>query len=199
MYTKLTNNPFSVTRVHPHFVVYDGPFSNSELDIICSHWDQQPSERGRDKGNYRISDINWIHISNDTAWIFDKLNPTLEKMNDDHFQYNLTGYDHIQYSTYSAEKNGRYDWHMDMAFNLLPAQQPENRKMSVSLMLNQEGLDFEGGEFEVNGSSERRAEKVMLNKGQLVMFPSFLIHRVAPVTKGTRKSLVIWVLGPKLK
>lgn len=199
MSTKLTNNPFQVTRVHPHYSVYDGPFTNEELDRICNYMDQQPAERGRDRGNFRISDISWINMNADTAWIFEKLNPVLERINDDQFQYNLTGYDHIQYSTYSSEKGGRYDWHMDMAYGVMPAQQPENRKMSVSLMLNQDGVDFKGGSFEVNGSSEHRAEKVNMNKGQLVMFPSFLIHRVTPVTEGIRKSLVIWILGPKLK
>jgi PKHD-type hydroxylase len=199
MSTKLTNNPFQVTRVHPHYSVYDGPFTNEELDRICNYMDQQPAERGRDRGNFRISDISWINMNADTAWIFEKLNPVLERINDDQFQYNLTGYDHIQYSTYSGEKGGRYDWHMDMAYGIMPAQQPENRKMSVSLMLNQDGVDFKGGSFEVNRSSEHRAEKVNMNKGQLVMFPSFLIHRVTPVTEGIRKSLVIWILGPKLK
>jgi len=199
MSTKLTNNPFRVTRVHPHYVVYNGPFTNEELDRICNLMDQRPTERGRDRGNFRISDISWIDLNTENSWIFEKLNPAFERMNDEHFQYNLTGYDHIQYSTYSGDKNGRYDWHMDMVYGAMPPQQPENRKMSVSLMLNQEGIDFEGGSFEVNGSSEHRAEKVPLNKGQLVMFPSFLIHRVAPVTKGIRKSLVIWIVGPKLK
>jgi PKHD-type hydroxylase len=199
MSTKLTNNPFRVTRVHPYYIVYDGPFTDAELERICNEMDQRPTERGRDGGNFRISDISWININHDNSWIFEKLNPVLEKINDEHFQYSLTGYDHIQYSTYSGDKRGRYDWHMDMAYDVLPAQQSENRKMSVSLMLNQEGIDFEGGSFEVNGGSEHKAEKVHLRKGQLVMFPSFLIHRVTPVTKGIRKSLVIWILGPKIK
>jgi PKHD-type hydroxylase len=62
------------------------------------------------------------------------------------------------------------------------------------------GVDFEGGEFEVNTGQEKDAETVELKKGRIIAVSIFwMIHRVAPVTKGKRKSLVIWILGPKFK
>ena len=75
--------------------------------------------------------------------------------------------------------------------------QEDTRKLSVVMMLNDPEKDFEGGEFQMNMSSEDKAETIHMRKGRIVFFPSFFIHRVTPVTKGIRRSLVIWVTGPK--
>ena len=63
----------------------------------------------------------------------------------------------------------------------------------MTLLLND---DFEGGDFEINLS---QPEKIDVRKGRAIFFPSHILHRVTPVTKGTRKSLVIWVEGPRWK
>jgi len=72
----------------------------------------------------------------------------------------------------------------------------EPRKISLSLQLS-EPSDYEGGELVLQaGDSERVAEKA---RGTLIAFPSFVLHRVRPVTAGVRKSLVIWVAGPEFR
>jgi PKHD-type hydroxylase len=71
--------------------------------------------------------------------------------------------------------------------------------MTIVLMLNQQGVDFEGGDFQVNLSEERLPVNVNMNKGHVLLLPSFLLHRVTPVTKGIRKTLVSWVIGPKFR
>jgi PKHD-type hydroxylase len=81
-----------------------------------------------------------------------------------------------------------------MSFSKKYGLDAEPRKLSLTLLLND---DFEGGEFQVNDGKEEMAITVPMNKGRVVLFPSFMIHRVKPVTKGVRKSLVVWVLGPK--
>ena len=63
----------------------------------------------------------------------------------------------------------------------------------MTMLLND---DFEGGDFEINLSTPN---KVNVKKGMAIFFPSFVLHRVTPVTKGIRKSLVIWVEGPRWK
>jgi PKHD-type hydroxylase len=109
----------------------------------------------------------------------------------------LNGYDSFQYTEYQAFEGGKYDFHMDTIMGKnKPANMPETRKLSVTLVLND---DFEGGEFYMNNGQEKDAELIPTGKGRLILFPSFLIHRVAPVTKGVRKSLVVWVNGPKFK
>ena len=65
--------------------------------------------------------------------------------------------------------------------------------------MNEPGVDFEGGDFEINQGQEKDATKVDAKKGRILAFPSFMLHRVAPTTKGKRKSLVFWALGPKFK
>ena len=60
----------------------------------------------------------------------------------------------------------------------------------MSIILND---DFEGGDFEIYG------EESELPKGSVIVFPSFIEHRVAPVIKGTRYSLVAWFVGPPFK
>ena len=57
--------------------------------------------------------------------------------------------------------------------------------------------DFEGGKFEINVGNQNEPEKVIMKRGRIIFFPSYLIHRVNPVTRGIRKSIVIWVIGPK--
>ena len=60
-------------------------------------------------------------------------------------------------------------------------------------------VDFEGGDFQINSGQEKDAESVKMKKGDIIVFPSFMLHRVKPVTKGVRKSIVIWVMGPKFR
>jgi PKHD-type hydroxylase len=71
--------------------------------------------------------------------------------------------------------------------------------LTVVLLLNEPELDFQGGAFQLNLSEERFPETVPLKKGSVVIFPSFLLHRVCPVTSGLRKTLVLWCIGPKFK
>mgnify|MGYP003351822367 FL=1 len=66
-----------------------------------------------------------------------------------------------------------------------------------SVLLLNDG--FEGGLFQINKGLESKPETIEMIKGRLLLFPSFIIHRVTPVTKGIRKSLVTWVEGPRFK
>ena len=59
--------------------------------------------------------------------------------------------------------------------------------------------EYKGGKFQFNEGTEKNAVDVPQIRGRMILFPSFMIHRVTPVTKGVRKSLVVWVLGPKFR
>jgi PKHD-type hydroxylase len=67
----------------------------------------------------------------------------------------------------------------------------------LTLLLNTPGVDFEGGELQFGG--EPGYEIADVKKGDIILFPSFELHQVSPVTQGLRKSIVAWVLGPKWK
>ena len=94
----------------------------------------------------------------------------------------------------SSDLKGEYNWHMDMCLNHMPPDMYDTRKLSMTLQLND---DFEGGEFQINNGDEAGAIAPEMKKGRALLFPSFMCHRVKPVTKGIRRSIVVWVVGPK--
>ena len=178
-----------------------GAFTSEEIDCIVKYCDEQGTELGTTFASDdsesvkkdRDSNIKFHYPTQDTAWIFERLNETIRRANEQFYNYNLNGYSYFQYTTY--DKNGRYDWHTDMGYgNNKRDNDIQPRKLSLSLLLND---DFEGGEFQINSGKESEAATVQLKKGQIVLFPSFMIHRVKPIIQGTRKSLVVWTLGPK--
>jgi len=150
----------------------------------------------------RVSKINHQKLNENNKWIFDRLNQLIVNVNMEFFDYDLIGYDTYQYAEYHMEDAGHYDYHVDIVFNGqnidTDAVAIQTRKLSISLLLNESGVDFEGGEFYINsgGTINPIAE---LKVGTAILFPSFLLHKVAPVTKGIRKSLVVWVTGPKFR
>jgi PKHD-type hydroxylase len=79
----------------------------------------------------------------------------------------------------------------------LPSDMIEPRKLSLSLLLNEPGVDYNGGDFQFNLGNEDGASSAECRKGRIIAFPSWAIHRVTPVTQGIRRSLVVWVTGPK--
>lgn len=86
------------------------------------------------------------------------------------------------------ELNGHYDWHKD---TYSPGADNKQRKLSISILLNDE---FQGGELEFKDLTEEQQPK--MKQGSIIVFPSFLEHRVKPVTNGSRFSSVAWVSGP---
>ena len=98
----------------------------------------------------------------------------------------------LNYNTYSAEKQQKYDWHTD--YNT--GNNYWNIKLTVLINLSED--NYKGGEFEIfNGDIYEVKE---LNKpGNIIMFKSFLNHRVKPVLSGTRKTLTIFIDGPSFK
>jgi PKHD-type hydroxylase len=97
----------------------------------------------------------------------------------------------IQYTEY-YDNGGHYDWHIDMS-----AGYPLNqRKISMTVQLSDES-EYDGGNFEIMRG--REVEQLPKGKGNVVIFPSYLLHRITPVTRGVRKSLVLWLGGASFK
>ena len=155
----------------------------------------------------RKSDLVWL---NDT-WIYKELHPYVHKVNA------MAGWDFdwersesCQFTKYKL--NQYYDWHCDSweaPYN--KPGRPEHqkiRKLSMTLQLT-DGSEYEGGELEFDfrnynpnmrdESKHLRKAQEILPKGSIIVFPSFVWHRVKPVTKGVRYSLVMWSLGYPFK
>jgi PKHD-type hydroxylase len=142
----------------------------------------------------RSSKVSWIHPNQGNAGLFDAITRVVAEVNSEFFHFDLTGmYEPIQISAYSAETNDHYSWHADMSVQDRNAP----RKLSMALLLN-DPSEFEGGDFEVMVDNDT-PKKLELKRGRAWFFPSWTLHRVTPVTKGVRRSLVVWVGGPPFK
>jgi PKHD-type hydroxylase len=113
------------------------------------------------------------------------------QLNGQFFDFDLYGFvEDFQYTVYE-EGNDHYTWHMDKGKN-----STSPRKLSLVLQLS-DPSEYDGGDLEIfTGVNTTTLEK---KKGIIHAFPSFVMHRVTPVTRGVRRTLVIWVSGPKFK
>tara|TARA_R110002167_G_scaffold33500_1_gene107632 strand:+ start:935 stop:1567 length:633 start_codon:yes stop_codon:yes gene_type:complete len=161
----------------------------------------------RNLKNKRNSDVVWLN----EGWIYKELQPYIHKANKNagwNFEWDRS--ESCQFTKY--KHNQYYDWHCDSwAKPYDKPNSPDNgkiRKLSMTCQLT-DGSEYEGGELEFdfrNYDPNMRDEfkhlkqaKEILPKGSIIVFPSFVYHRVKPVTKGTRYSLVMWNLGYPFK
>lgn len=144
-------------------------------------------EKGVLNPSIRNNRVCNLDFNEKTQWIFQKLEEAIKQCNDSTYGYELLGFfDAIQLLEYHP--GDFYDWHMDFG-NL----QFSHRKLSVVIQLTP-AYEYEGGtlEFFNNGTAPK-------DQGSLIMFPSFMYHRVNPITKGLRRSLVAWISGHPYK
>lgn len=105
--------------------------------------------------------------------------------------YALDGQENTQITRYRGDVNGHYDWHMDTTY-------PKNgiqRKLTCVLLLS-DPSEFEGGILQLKGFEDKQ---LLTNKGDIVVFPSFIEHKVTAVTTGVRFTAVTWAIGPSFK
>jgi PKHD-type hydroxylase len=146
-----------------------------------------------DQGNEtsaRISEVSWIDSNENTLWLYEKIAGLVITANESMWQFDLSGYhDSLQYTTYNGG-GGHYDWHTDVGPKMA------NRKISCVLQLSNTD-EYTGGDLQLNGGNG--VIDAPKDYNTLIIFPSFVLHRVTPVLTGTRKSLVTWLAGPTLK
>ena len=125
------------------------------------------------------------------AWLYTVVQDLGIPMNQKHFGFDLTGIQTLQFTEYLDTDEGHYGWHTDFDPNMQP------RKLSVCIQLS-DPATYEGGNLElmINGTMNVTGFREL---GAATMFPSWVMHRVAPVTKGKRYSLVCWFVGPEFR
>ena len=155
----------------------------------------------KDLRKKRNSDLVWL----DDTWIYKEIHPYIHEANVRagwNFQWERS--ESCQFTKYKL--NQYYDWHCDSWD--LPYDSPNTpqhgkiRKLSMTCQLT-DGSEYEGGELEFDFRNREPYTKKqnikqateILSKGSIIVFPSFVWHRVKPVTKGVRYSLVTWNLG----
>ena len=170
-------------------------FTEEQLTWINNLKNLFPIEKANTTGptedSVRNSHIRWIDYTEKSAWLYDHLSEMIQTANNEMWNFNISHIDDsIQYTEYH-DNGGHYDWHLDVG--IYPVN---HRKISITIQLSDPN-DYEGGNFEVMTASE--PDIAPRKKGCAILFPSYLLHRVTPVTKGVRKSLVIWVNGEPFK
>jgi PKHD-type hydroxylase len=134
----------------------------------------------------RVTTISWLPFK-EMKPMYNDLDTFIQKANENHFGFgDIRITENAQFTEYP--EGGFYDWHMDCDTHM--AHEPPVRKISMTLLLN-DPSEFEGGHLELMAPG-KFAE---LKQGQAIVFASFLNHRVQPVTKGIRQSLVVWFGG----
>jgi PKHD-type hydroxylase len=182
---------------------WEGFLNNEEINKILSYpeWLKtsdayigNSSEKTIINKNARTTDINWLGLNQETIWIWEKLTNVVADVNSQFFKYDLTGcYEPIQLGIYKELNQGHYDWHIDAC----PTDKNVPRKLSMSLLLS-DPSEFEGVELQIKSCNDEIQTLEMI-KGRAWFFPSYMLHRVTPVTKGVRRSLVLWIGGPEFK
>jgi PKHD-type hydroxylase len=183
-----------------HVVYWENFFTEDELNKILSLPDWYNVSDGivgyenELNPNIRSSKISWLRADSSTSWIYSKISQVIAEANNQYFKYDISGlYENIQLAIYEDKDNGHYNWHIDSG-NRINAV---SRKLSFAMLLDDPST-FEGGDLEVKYFSND-AIKLEQKKGRAWIFPSHTLHRVTPVIKGVRRSLVVWAGGPSFK
>ena len=172
---------------------FDSFFSPDQCQEIISIGKTYPQEGGQtfsgaggEPSSIRSSTIRWIDYQDpNVRWLIDELGRMAIEANRQLFKLDLYGFtEKLQFTEYEGQ--GRhYDWHPDIGPNM------SKRKISIVVQLSDE-KDYEGGELLINTGQMLVPSK---KQGSVILFPSFLMHKVEPLLSGNRYSLVSWISG----
>jgi PKHD-type hydroxylase len=197
------------------YFYFDSVLSDEECDKVIKLGDSfeekatvNLEDEWKEHSKLRKTDITFV----ENPSIYEFINPFLIRANEESgWKFEINGCEMLQIARYSEGQY--YGWHRDGTCDTLSVYNEEGtsefllgnvRKISMSILLND---DYEGGELEfsllnIKGDGTHYVNEFKtppIGKGSIVFFPSFLAHRVTPVTKGERYSLVAWFLGPPFK
>jgi len=168
-----------------------GFLTDEEMDRIIAEHSSELSEgklgKGQENDAVRRSQIFFFSTEEKNHWLYQRIWKAALQVNEQFMCVDIAGIEgNIQLARYDAADQGFYNWHTDFG-HLVP-----HRKISISVQLSAPE-DYEGGDLEFFFDGEPvKGERA---RGALIAFPSFTLHRVAPVTRGTRWSLVAWIAG----
>lgn len=200
--SKIVSNPYQHFSSNNSQSFWLEVFSKEECNNICQYYNNKGLSQGvtgiegQIDFSYRKSSISLDYINSDNKWIFDRLFSIIEISNDLYFQFKLTGFEFFQYTEYCPGEY--YHYHTDTHFNVTDIKKDSflTRKLSLTILLN-DPEEFTGGEFQICVGNPENPLTHKISKGDAILFPSYLLHRIKPIEHGIRKSLVVWVLGPK--
>ena len=139
--------------------------------------------------NKRASKVYWIPINETYMWLYKKIIPLVLKANKQLWNFDIVGANiPIQYTEYDVKYNGHYDWHVDIGNT-----NNSKRKISISIQLSSDD-SYQG--CDLSFFNKPNASRDI---GSMTIFPSYLLHKVEPISQGIRKCLVLWLCGPPFR
>jgi len=161
------------------------------------------TDTGKVNEDVRKSKVCWFN----DQWLYDLLCPYVYESNTNSgWNFDIENSEDIQFTEY--EKNGYYSWHSDGGSDNHAKYSKENtkwetyydkvRKLSMTVNLSHE-KDYEGGDLLIKVNEQVITCKEAGSRGSIIVFPSFYQHKISPITKGVRNSLVMWTLGKPFK
>lgn len=184
------------------FVVWHSALSPSECEEIIRVGDQKNlmnatinSENG-DTPSIRRSKVSWLK-EDEIPWLYPRIEYVAQQLNGHHYDFDLWGLNEdLQYTVYTEEDKGFYRWHQDSYTTITNnIDQRLPRKFSMTIQLS-DPADYDGGDLKIHDGNILTAPK---EHGMAVAFPSWQLHCVTPVTRGIRRSLVVWITGPRFR
>jgi PKHD-type hydroxylase len=157
---------------------------NLPLPAMDARINLPESEGGRPDHDVRRTKDRAVPPDAAHAWIFQRIGSLANQANRESYQFQLN--QQITAHVLEYAPDGFYDWHIDLGSDV-----DAMRKISLVTFLTPPG-EYAGGEL----SFLDKGPPLKLPQGTTVMFPSYLVHKVEPVTRGTRYTLVSWVHGP---
>lgn len=162
----------------------------NEIEFECfSEASIGDSNNSKIETETRDSKISWWY---ETHWVSSIFSHYFNLANKNSWEYNLTHIEGIQITSYDVGEH--YSWHSDYGRSNDPNH---TRKLSATLLIT-DPSEFEGGDLEFIDYHGKTVVAPRI-KGTMIIFDSRIPHRVTPITKGKRISLVSWIFGPKLK
>ena len=172
-----------------HFYAYcNKAFSKKECSKIIDIANKKGLIQGTTYGktDARKSQISWLYPVDDMKWVFQRVRDLALDINKKYFKFDIFGLNEgFQFTNYKAPSD-KYKKHVDRGHN-----RPV-RKLSITIQLT-DPKKYEGGEFLLY--DDHPGTIMDRDQGKLIIFPSYVLHEVKPVTKGERNSLVCWVTG----
>ena len=180
---------------------WEGVLSSDFCDLVLKDLDWDNAEDGKIRTSMkrddpkamnpikRITKVLWQDFTTPIAAVAYHYTLMANKAAD--WNFNIEQPQAVQLGRYNV--GGHYSWHCDCG---VPDENNFQRKLSCTILLN-DFSEYDGGLLEFIDLPEESQPPT--TKGSIIIFPSILVHRVTPVTRGERFSAVCWSLGPPFK
>lgn len=160
---------------------------------LAGQFDDAGLVGGMQAANTRRSRIFWLDEDGESAWTFRRVLESFAEANRKYFDFALEEFaERMQVAWYGGETGGFFDWHVDFGDGPVASR----RKLTMVVQLS-DGDSYEGGHLETNCDGVVRQASRSI--GSALFLPSFVLHRVTPVTRGERYSLTLWSHGPAFR